>query len=580
MKRPNTSLDGFIPRRPRSQLGDLQHGESPDKPEYRPLHTGNTVGNNQVGRPRQGYELKGEIDDSYYKSITRNDISDSLNDIDDEPDKHKKRRKNRGDKLPKPPKPLWKRILRWVIVGLIVIILAAAGYFTYTVLHAGNNILNGNLIDIFTKNKPLLEDADGRSNFLIIGTSEDDPGHQGANLTDSIVVVSVDQDKKNAFMFSVPRDLYVKYGQACPAGYSGKINAYYSCVLAGNTADDEQDAQTAMRKFIGDIVGLDIQYSAHVNYSVVRDVVKAIGGSITVDIEGDGPVPAGVKPGSIMDSNFDWKCGATTSQRLKNCAPRGHFIDLAAGKQTLDAEHALYLAQARGDSRPTWGLVNSNFDREKNQQKIIMAIREKALSSGTLTNLGAVTSLISAMGNNLRTNVPTDEVKTILSLMTNINESDIQTINTYGGSDDPNIYTTGSPIEGAGSIVYPSAGLYQYDDIQAYIHKQLTATPVEREAANITILNGSGVSGLAATEQTKLEAAGYTVDGIDDAPSGTYPKYTVYQLNDDNPLTAAALAKLYGVKPVTDKTPPVAVTDTTDFVVVLGADAATSGSGN
>lgn len=53
------------------------------------------------------------------------------------------------------------------------------------------------------------------------------------------------------------------------------------------------------------------------------------------------------------------------------------------------------------------GLAQSNFDREKNQQKVIVALREKALSAGTLANPGKVMSLISALGDNLNTNFDT-----------------------------------------------------------------------------------------------------------------------------------------------------------------------------
>ncbi len=28
-------------------------------------------------------------------------------------------------------------------------------------------------------------------------------------------------------MFSIPRDLYVKFGMACNSGYAGKINEYF-----------------------------------------------------------------------------------------------------------------------------------------------------------------------------------------------------------------------------------------------------------------------------------------------------------------------------------------------------------------
>lgn len=145
----------------------------------------------------------------------------------------------------------------------------------------------------------------------------------------------------------------------------------------------------------------------------MRDVVKALDG-ITVTIESR-------DPRGQMDSNFDWKCKdgnayASLATMKKNCPPNGHFIDYPNGPVKLDAEHALYLAQARGDIAPTYGFEQSNFDREKNQQKILVAIKEKAMSGGTLTNLGKVSGLVDALGNNLRTNFDTSEIRTLMSL--------------------------------------------------------------------------------------------------------------------------------------------------------------------
>ena len=71
---------------------------------------------------------------------------------------------------------------------------------------------------------------------------------------------------------------------------------------------------------------------------------------------------------------------------------------------------------ARGDKAPTYGFEQSNFDREKNQQKIMVAIRDKALSAGTLTDFTKVSGIIDAIGKNLRTNFEKSEVRTLVTL--------------------------------------------------------------------------------------------------------------------------------------------------------------------
>lgn len=553
MKKNQPSIDGFIPRRPGSQLGELhsmKNVEKAVKPIDRSLHTGDNIGAEAIGTPRVG------------KQLGQDEIDASLREIDDieAPVKDRKTRRREKHALRKAERASHKtrRIIKWVLISLVIIALMVGGYVFFKAMFAGQNVFNGSIFDI-VQSEPLKEDKYGRSNFLIVGTSEDDPGHEASYLTDSIMVLSLNQKEKNIYMFSIPRDLYVEYGMACLPGYRGKINSYFDCSNSGKKDADEQDRLRKTQKFIGDIVGMDIQYGVHVNYTVMRDVVKAIGNEITVKIESR-------HPNGQMDSNFDWKCGGTYAERLKNCPPNGHFIDYPNGEVKLDAEHALYLAQARGDRAPTYGFEQSNFDRERNQQKIIVAIRDKALSAGTLTNVGAVTGLVDALGKNLRTNIQTKEIRTLIDLARDIPNESIQSIDLNKQGEA--VFTTRT-IPAAGSVVLPAAGMFQYDQIRAYLKKHIYATPVEKEEANVIVLNASGVGGVAQVQADRLGALGFVIARVDNAPKGEYGDATIYMLDDSKTASAAKLQELYGVAPVTT-TPPVSVTGETDFVVVIG----------
>ena len=153
---------------------------------------------------------------------------------------------------------------------------------------ASSHIFKGDIFGLIQQ-KELKADSNGRSNILLLGTSEDDPGHEGSYLTDSIMILSISQSKKDAYMISIPRDLYVKYRRSCNSGNAGKINEYFNCVNSDwSSTEAEDERQAASRKFFGNIVGLDLQYSVHVNYTVLRDLVSALGG-IKVTIESRDP---------------------------------------------------------------------------------------------------------------------------------------------------------------------------------------------------------------------------------------------------------------------------------------------------
>ncbi|NTW61085.1 LCP family protein [Candidatus Saccharibacteria bacterium] len=547
MKKRHSSLDGFIPRRAGEKLGDLHSQNDQDGIarglESRVLHN----------EESQAVRQLGDVNSDRVIGSGNSDIDESLRLIDEtkEPTKKLSRRQRRKlEGRVKRPKSLARRIIKWLFILLLLVGIGVGGYLGYKVLNASGSILQGNILNILANN-PLKQDANGRSNFLVVGTSEDDPGHAGAALTDSILIISVDQTNKNAYVFNVPRDLYVQYGMACFSGYAGKINEYFSCSNDGTTAQDEQDRLTKTQKFIGDILGIDIQYGIHADHTVIKQAVDAVGG-VDVNIEGSNGAPG------ILDRNFDWRCNY-----------KCYYVKYDNGIQHLDGTHALFLSMARGDVAPTYGLANSNFDREKNQQKILIAFKEKAMTTGVLTDLGAVTKLIDALGDNLRTNIQTDEIKTLMDVANTIKAEDVHTL-TFVDSDNQ-LMTTGM-INGS-SVVMPKAGTYEYGDIRDYLGKSMSSNPLIRESAPIAVFNGTDTAGLGQTEADKLTSDGYNVTYVGNAPAGDYGAIEIYHIGSDNSATASALAKKYGVTLKTT-TPPISVTGDTKFVIIIGSSVA------
>lgn len=543
MKNRRPSIDGFVPRRVGSQLGELHNKTrvvTQEEINDRTLHTGDDEIQNPVGIVRLG------------RAIGRSDIDESLREIDDVEPKKKlsRRQRKRLDKQAK-PRSKTKRIIKWFFILVLLAGLGIGAYLGIKIFLAGGNIFKGSIFDII-QSQPLKQDSNGRSNFLILGTSEDDPGHGGAFLTDSMMIVSIDQTNKNIYMFSIPRDLYVQYGMACNSGYSGKINEYFNCVNDDYTsAAAEQQRLSETQSFVGKVFGLDVQYGIHVNNTVIKDAVDAVGG-VDVDIQGSGGAPG------IFDRNFDWRCNY-----------KCYLVKYDNGVHHIDGAHALYLAMARGDVAPTYGLGNSNFDREKNQQKIIVALKEKAVTTGTITNLGKITGLIDALGQNLRTNIETKEIQTLMKLIANTKTEDIHSISLYDG--DERVVTSG-PYNGA-SVVMPSAGIFDYTDIRSYLARNLSSNPLVREHAGITVLNGSGKVGEGQTAADTLKANGFVISSVANAPDGTYQAIEIYVVDSTKTATLAKLKTEYKDATIKTTAPPVTVGNGVAFVLVVGASA-------
>jgi electron transfer flavoprotein alpha subunit len=120
------------------------------------------------------------------------------------------------------------------------------------------------------------------------------------------------------------------------------------------------------------------------------------------------------------------------------------------------------------------------------------------------------------------------------------------------------------------SSAQPTAGQYDYSDIQAFIKKTINATPVSKEAAHVVVLNASGITGAAQTEADRLADLGLIVDKVDNAPEGvTFTHNTLYHTSTAKPKTLAALQTRYGKTALATGASPVTVASTTDFVVVV-----------
>ncbi len=545
-KKNISSVEGFMPRRSGDQLGGLRNITDvkpilKDASELKLLHTTGSDLTRDLGKIDNNYELGKSVNDEKISTAVDNFFEVS-------PKKLSRKEKKLLKKQNKKPKPLAWRIAKWVIWIVVIGLFGFGGYMGYKFLSAGNSVFLGNIYGIL-QSQQLKQDINGRSNFLVLGTSEDDPGHEGANLTDSMMIVSIDQTKKDAFMFSIPRDLYVEYGMACSAGYQGKINEYFLCSNEGDSAADEQDRLTKTQSFVGSIFGLDIQYGIHINQTVIKQIVDAVGG-VDVDVQGSGGAPG------VLDRNADWRCNY-------EC----YYVKYDNGIAHLDGEHALYLSMARGHDAPTYGLARSNFDREINQQKILMAVKEKAMTTGVLTNLNTVTKLIDALGNNLRTNIKMDEIRTLMQLGGDIKSSDIHSVSLIDG--DGNVMTTG--MYGDASVVMPTEGIFQYDNLQSFIKNNLLNYSVINEAAKIVVLNGSGQEGLGSSKASILSDNGLDVVLVGNVPDNytATKKVEIYQIEDNKTATASSLEGIFNTTILKSEL-PVSVNGDVSFVIIFG----------
>ena len=345
---------------------------------------------------------------------------------------------------PKKTKSRRRKIIKRAALALLAILIVVGGWYGWKFYRAAANATgNNNPLQLFgALNGTPLKTTNGRVNILLAGYSNDDPKHDGADLTDSIMIMSIDPSDKSAVVMSVPRDLYVDIPDH---GYS-KINATYEYGQAEkfSEAGYAYGGMGLLEKTVSQKFGIDFNYYALINYTAFRDAVNAVGG-VTVTINSSD------KRG-LYDPN--------TATRLPN------------GSVTLTGQQALDLARSRGDGYGSYGFPQSDFSRTQNQQMILLALKGKAAQTSTVANPQKLSELADAIGNNVRTDLKIGEMQTLYKDVKAIDNSNIKTVNlnSFQGKNLLMGYTT----KNGQSALIPSAGIDDYDRIQAAVESLLS----------------------------------------------------------------------------------------------------------
>lgn len=450
----------------------------------------------------------------------------------DEPKKKKSGKKPKSVKKKLRP----RKVVAWVFLAILVI--GGGAFYLWgdaliSKLTNGNSGLWDTVMSMMSETVPFETDANGRTNVLVFGTegydmdgSADGGGkHDGSQLTDSIMVISFDQETKDVALLSLPRDL--KVSMACSAG---KVNEVFMC--HNQNGNNETAGAEALMSQVGEVLGIDFQYWAHVNWGSVVSIIDSIGG-ITVTLDED-----------INDRYY-------TGMVIKAGVPT-----------QLTGIQAVALARARH------GTQGGDFTRGNSQQKIVEGIVRKLLDEGV--DWTKALNLLNILGDNLRTNFSSDNVKAGVHLVSGFDMANIRQVPLVD-YDNGVYYVATASINGL-SYVVPNNPTYSYRDIQAYVKKMFSSNPAVREEAEIAIYNASDAIGVAASERDKLESEGYTVASVGDAASGDCgEQYCVFALSDSAPATKAALEAKYGVTAKSASELPADIrAGLVDFVIVIG----------
>ena len=435
-----------------------------------------------------------------------------------------------SDDIPEPISPIYeyhkpkqRHIKKKLLIILAIIVLATIGWFGFKAIQAAQRIIGSAgsgapaLAGAIDPTK-LKGEGDGRINILVLGVGG--AGHDGPDLSDTMMVWSIDPKTKDVAMLSVPRDLYVKI----PA--SVKNRSQFGKINSANALGGPSSAE----KVIENIIGVPIHYYVVVDFSGFKQAIDAVGG---VDI-------------NVKQALFDNRYPCETGN--KYCP-----YNQPAGRVHMSGIQALRYARCRHNDAGI-GNCGNDYGRASRQQEVIAALRQKALSAGTLTNPIKLTGLINAIGEHVKTDLQIGELKKLAAIAKDIDPSKI--VNKVL-DDSPDSFLVGGVniIPVAGYIYVPKSGVasanyFDYSDIQDFVKNIFVDHYLTDENARLEIQNGSGVAGLAGRLAQSLKLAHYNVMSPVNAPGITEQTVIFDYTSGKKPYTINYLEKRFGVKAV------------------------------
>jgi LCP family protein required for cell wall assembly len=228
-----------------------------------------------------------------------------------------------------------------------------------------------------------------RVTVLLMGIDQRQ-GEEGTFPTDTMILFSVDPVGHTAAILSIPRDLWVDYPGM---NQSGRING--ANILGDQVAFPGGGGPALAMRTVESMLGVPVNYYVLINFEVFTTLIDVIG-------------PVEVCPSEPIDDDKypDGSYGFIT-------------IHFDAGCQELNSERLLQYARTRhGDS---------DISRGTRQQEVIMAVRQKVLTTGGIMALvPEAQSLWDSLQNNFRTNMSFNDMLSLARTAESVPDGNIR----------------------------------------------------------------------------------------------------------------------------------------------------------
>jgi polyisoprenyl-teichoic acid--peptidoglycan teichoic acid transferase len=262
--------------------------------------------------------------------------------------------------MPKVRSPWWAHLM--VYAGAAVMLLAGGGAIAAQV---GVNQVNSAFEseDLIEDRLDIGPEIEGPLNFLVLGIDQRVQSDK-AGMANAIMILHIDASLENAYLVSVPRDLYVPIGDCGPAWNHGpcenKIN--HSTSISLNLKEGFANGA----KTVTELTGVQFHGGAMVNFEGFLDLIEELG---TIEL--------------------------CLEQDIRSIHGERRFYEEGCNRYNKD--ESLDLVRQR------YQYADGDYGRQRMQQQALKQILIEAKNQGYHTNPGKIGTLVDGIGNQIVT---------------------------------------------------------------------------------------------------------------------------------------------------------------------------------
>ncbi len=357
-------------------------------------------------------------------------------------------------------------------------------------------------------------------NILLLGIDQR-PGEGGYFRTDTMILLHINPKTGDVGMISFPRDLWVQV----PGYWETRINSAH---VIGDAKNYPGGGPALAKKTVENLIGQPVDYYVRINFDGFRRLLEEIG---CIDID----VPKLIDDPTFPDDNYGYDP-----------------LYLEPGHYCMDADLALKYARTRH--------VDSDFGRMERQQQVIMAIKDKVMSTGELPHLIVrAPALLNILSDSLQTDMPLSKMIALANMARTLDLDHIRRLIIDVNMVEPTITDTGAAVllpkmDRIQAAISDFFAADQADNGQGDVVPPTATSPVQttsptgtpQEEVRIIVLNGTTTPDLEKQVSDILTSYGYNIVGMGLADRSDYATTQIIE-NGRHEAVVRRLADLLGI---------------------------------